>query len=326
MTRFAVATIALALAAAVGCDGGRGHEPNTWRVVGALGRQPGQFSKPRAVCVTKEGQAVVIDRTGRVQILDARTGEFIRQWRLLAWENGTPTGASPDPLGNTVWIADTHYHRILHYDLEGNLLLAFGSEGEQPGSMVFPTDVCPSPDGATLWVTDYGRRNRVIQFTRTGEFLREWGEEMWENAEVDRPQAISVSPDGQHLYVVDAGNCRINVYTPEGVLVRHISGPGIEEGRLKYPLDLAVAADGSLYIIEYESSRISRFSAEGEFLGSLGGPGRGPGQFFTPWGGALSPDGALIIADTGNNRLQWLDRPAEAMAAGREIAATAGRR
>lgn len=298
----------------VGCSRPLGSSGESVETVGRSGRQPGLFSRPRSVAVTNSGQMAVLDRTGRIQVLDLETLEFVRQWRLPAWENGTPTGMKTDPVDDTLWIADTHYHQILHYSIEGELLFKFGTMGEGPGEFIFPTDVCPDPDGEHLWVTDYGRRNRVMLFTRQGEFVREWGAELYDIVDLDRPMSANLSLDGRELFVADAGNHRINVYNREGGLVRTIGAPGLGAGELRYPYDVVMGPDGSVFVAEFGNSRISRFSREGEFLGYWGTPGSGLGNLANPWGCTVSPAGELIVADTNNQRLQVLRRPDRAFA------------
>ncbi len=273
-------------------------------VIGQPGRQPGQFSKPRAVAFAANDEMVVVDRTGRVMVHDARDGSFLRQWRFEEYENGTPTGITVDPTDNTLWLADTHYSRILQYNMAGERLRMFGVNGEGPGEMIFPTDATPDPDGETIWVTEFGRGNRVMQFTREGRFIREFGTPVYENDELERPMALVLSPDARRLYVVDCGNGRINVYTREGELLFRFGSD-----RMRYPLDLALGPDGLLYVVEYQNSRISRYTLEGEFVDSAGGPGRGPGEFFLPWGVAVAPSGKILVADTNNQRLQLLTEP-----------------
>lgn len=296
-----------------GCGDRHAQGPSRFEgavVIGEAGRQPGQFSRPRAVAFTKSGMYVVIDRTGRVQLYSAKTNEFVRQWRLEEWDKGTPTGVTVDPIDDTIWIADTHYARILQYDQDGNLVFRFGELGEEPGKFVFPTDICPDPDGKTLWITDYGRRNRVMKFTRSGEFITEWGSRDYDSVDLGRPMAISLSPDSQRLYVVDAGNNCIRFYDREGKSLGSFGVEGAAPGEIKYPLDLALAPDGTLYVVEYGNSRITHFDANGGFLGLWGEPGHAPGQLFSPWGCAVSLEGDLLIADTNNQRLQLLHHPA----------------
>ena len=62
---------ARAAAGAVGCDGaGSAAEgPEVLAIIGSTGRGPGEFVYPRALDVDDEGHVVVVDRTGRIQVL-----------------------------------------------------------------------------------------------------------------------------------------------------------------------------------------------------------------------------------------------------------------
>lgn len=286
------------------------------QIVGSSGRQPGQFILPRAVCFTTEGEIVVIDRSGRVQRIDPETGDMLASWMLELHENGTPTGITYDPRDHTVWIADTHYQRVLQYDLDGNLVFSFGKEGTGPGEMVFPTDATPDPRDGTLWVVEYGVRSRIMHFTARGEFIKEWGSEEYEYSVLDRPMAITMDDEGR-LFIADAVNHRIVVYSTEGELLQVIGEPGQSPGKLRYPYDLAIAPDGTIYVCEFGNSRISRFSLDGEFLGYWGELGDQPGAFFSPWGVALDRwQGRLAVADTQNGRIQILGNPPRAFRMG----------
>lgn len=303
-----------------GCGGGTSRDAATGardaQVIGSHGRQPGQFSRPRAIVLTEENDLVVIDRSGRVQRFDARTGEVRGRWMLPDYSNGTPTGMTLDPRDNSLWVADTHYQRILQFDLDGNLLFSFGEQGTGPGQMVFPTDVTPDPLDGSLWVCEYGLRSRIMHFSATGEFLAEWGSGEYDYADLARPMAIAVDAQGR-LFVVDGGNHRVLVYDRQGTLLNSWGESGEAPGRLKYPYDLAVGDDGTLYICEYGNSRVSRFTADGEFLGMWGLPGHRPGELFSPWGVAVGAGGVLAIADTNNGRVQIVRRPERAFRMGR---------
>ncbi len=314
---FGVAATAVLLCLAAGCGSGGGSADV--RVVGSVGRQPGQFAKPRAVAYTDDNLLFVIDRSGRIQTMNPDTGEYVAKWNLPEWSNGTPTGMAIDPAdGETLWVADTHYQKILHYDRDGNLLSRWGEDGIEPGQMIFPTDVCPDPDGETVWVTEYGLRSRIMQFTRDGEFLREWGSGVYEYSDLQRPMAMAIAADGR-IFVADAGNHRILEFDRDKGPVSSWGEAGEEPGQLKYPYDIAFAPDGTLYVCEYGTSRVSRFTADGEFLGVWGGPGHDPGRLYSPWGVAVSPGGSVAIADTNNGRIQIVDRPEDRFVAGGSV-------
>ncbi|MDX1972370.1 MAG: hypothetical protein SFY68_07560 [Candidatus Sumerlaeia bacterium] len=300
----------LYLALVLGAVGCSSTEPAAnVQIIGTLGNQPGQFSRPRAVAYTAEGDFFVVDRTGRFQRF-SNDGTHEAVFRLPEFENGTPTGISLDPTDDSLWIADTHYQRILQYDTEGNLLFEFGEDGTGPGQMIFPTDVCPDPDGQSLWISEYGLRSRVMQFTRTGEFVKEWGSDEYEYTDLQRPMAIEVDSEGR-LYIADAGNHRILVYSREGKRLGILSEPGAAPGQLRFPYDLALDTEENLYVVEFGNNRVSCFSTKGnpgepgfgQLLGTWGTSGYQAGQISNAWGVAIGPMGEVLIADTYNSRV-----------------------
>ncbi|MEO8376963.1 MAG: 6-bladed beta-propeller [Candidatus Sumerlaeota bacterium] len=293
------------------CDPG-GAGKGTYRGAipfGEPGRQPGQFSRPRAVSFTKSGLIAVVDRTGRLQLFKKENWEFVRQWRFPDSSNGTPTGITTDPIDDSLWVADTHYSRIIHYDQNGKIIKMFGDAGEGPGKMIFPSDAVADPDGKTLWVCEYGRRNRIIKMDREGVFEKEWGSEVFDSSDLGRPMAICLSHDAKQLFVIDAGNNRVVVFDRDGKEVRRFGKDGNGPGEMIYPLDMDMAPDGSLYVMEYGNCRVSHFTQQGKFLGAWGEPGFGEGQLYSPWGCAVSDDGELLMADTNNHRLQLMQDP-----------------
>ena len=302
----AIAMVLGLLVAGCGSGAGLGGPGDGVRVISSHGPHPGYLTSPRAVAVDQDGEVVVIDRSGRVQLFDIATGEYKGRWMLQRHDNGTPTGIAFDSTDNTLWVADTHYQRIIQYKTDGTILTQWGEYGHRPGEMVFPTDVCPDPDGETVWVSEYGLRSRVMHYTRDGKIIQEWGSQEYEYEDLSRPQSLIIDEEGL-LYVADAGNHRVNVYTRDGEKVRGIGEPGKGPGQLGWPIDLSFGPDGNLYVVEYMNMRVSRFSRTGEFLGSWGQPGYQPGDLFSPWGLTFSPDGQMVIADTYNNRLQVLD-------------------
>lgn len=313
-TPLATTAISSILAASVllaaGCSGKadanrEGDNRFTVQVVGRLGDQPGFFSRPRAVQPLADGGFVVIDRSGRVQRFNP-DGTLLKFWRLPAWTNGTPTGFCVDFRDDSLWIADTHYQRILHVSNEGALLAQFGKAGTEPGEMIFPTDCALDPDDFSLWISEYGNRNRIMHYSAEGEFLGEWGGIAETDDDLLRPQSLRVVPGGD-LLVCDAGHHRIWKFkrtpgAPEPLGSWGVAGS--EPGQLKYPYSIDIAADHSLYIAEFGGSRVSHFTLDGQFLSSWGGPGHESNQLYNPWGlGVDAKANRLLIADTYNNRV-----------------------
>jgi len=292
-----------AMLCATGCD----PAPETASDVevigsfGSTGSGPGEFQYPRAIDRAPDGTLFVVDKTGRIQRLSP-TGRFLGAWRMPQVENGKPTGLSVGPDG-ALYVADTHYHRVVVFSPAGRIVRRFGRFGTADGCFIYPTDVAFGPDGR-IFVSEYGGNDRVSAFSAGGEFLFSFGTPGSGPGRLARPSALCADPSRGRLYVADACNHRIGVYDFDGALRGYIGSVGTAAGRLRYPYDLALLADGTLVVCEYGNNRLQLFSPDGESIATYGSAGRRLGRLAYPWG--LAVDGACVawVVDAGNNRVQ----------------------
>lgn len=270
---------------------------------GNRGDSPGTFDYPRAVALDDErGRIYVVDKTARVQRFD-RDGRFELEWAMPESALGRPTGITVAKDG-TVWVADTHYHRVIAFDPDGRELLRFGSYGSAPGEFIYPTDVAIAPDGE-LYVAEYGGNERVQVFSPTGEFRFAFGSFGSGVGEFMRPQAMAFAPSGEELYIADSCNHRIVVTDRRGAWLRTFGTPGSAAGEFAYPYGLDVAHDGSLMVVEFGSSRLQQLSPDGESLRLWGGAGDELGRLRAPWGVACGAS-TIVVLDSGNARVLLL--------------------
>ncbi|UCF14311.1 MAG: 6-bladed beta-propeller, partial [Phycisphaerales bacterium] len=295
---FAVCAISLA-----GCDG-KSRPPEETKILstfGETGRGQGQFIYPRAIDITADGKLFVVDKTGRIQKFDSK-GFYITTIEMPLIEMGKPTGLSVAPNGN-LYVADTHYHRVLVFSPQGKILDEFGKFGEDDGCFIYPTDVAFAADGRTF-VSEYGGNDRISVFTAQGDFLFCFGSAGSGPDQFSRPSAICIDESRKRLYVADACNHRIAIYDFDGELIGHIGSTGRDQGRLRYPYDLTLLADGTLVVCEYGNNRVQLFDAEGHSLAVYGQPGRRLGELAYPWGVAVDSRRRAFIVDSGNMRIQ----------------------
>ncbi len=289
-----------------GCDS-RGEGPQPLRprqTFGAPGLSMGQFQYPRGIAADPERNVIyVVDKSARVQRFGF-DGRAQLQWRMPESDLGKPTGLGVSPDGD-VWVADTHYHRVIVYDPEGRERFRFGSYGGDAGQFIYPTHVAFGRD-RRVYVSEYGGNERIQVFTPQGRFLSSFGGPGPDVGQYSRPQALAFSADGSELFIADACNHRIVVTGPEGLPRRVIGRPGRGPGELAYPYDVAVMADGTLLVCEFGNNRVQHFAPDGRSLGMAGQPGAGPGQLHSPWGVVASPE-AIFVLDSGNNRILLLD-------------------
>jgi len=275
--------------------------PKVVDVYGQTGRGQKEFIYPRAIDIASDGSLFIADKTGRIQRLTA-DGEFLAEFQMPLIEAGKPTGLSFAPNGN-LYVADTHYHRVVIFSPEGKIVGQFGKFGQDGGSFIYPTDVAFSGDGR-IFVSEYGGNDRISVFSEKGDFLYCFGTPGNGPGQLSRPAALCVDRSRKHLYVADACNHRIGIYNFEGKLLKYIGSVGREPGQLRYPYDLALSSDGCIAVCEFGNNRLQLFSPDGRSLGVYGRPGRQLGELAYPWGLAVDNKGQVFIVDDGNNRIQ----------------------
>ena len=298
--RWSAAAVVAWCAFGAGCANREVGPDGVAGVFGETGFGEGEFSYPRAVALSPEGLVYVVDKTGRIQRFD-EAGTWQLYWRMPAYENGKPTGMTVDEKGR-LFVADTHYHRVMVFDHDGNRLGAFGSKGGGAGQFELPTDVAIDRDGF-VYVSEYGGNDRISKFTPDWKHVLSFGGPDAGVASLSRPSGL-VFDDRGELWVADACNHRICRFDRGGRLLASFGQMGDAAGQVKYPYDIDLMADGTLLVCEYGNNRLQRFDRSGKSLGTWGVAGRRRGQLACPWGVAVGDGGHVYVVDSGNNRIQ----------------------
>ncbi|OYP29510.1 NHL repeat-containing protein [Rhodopirellula sp. MGV] len=288
----------------------RSHDDEPELVWGRRGQSNGRFLTPRAICIDRNDNLYIVDKTGRIQVFD-RDGTWLRDWRTPAIENGKPTGMTIQVGTNAeddrLLVADTHYYRMLAYTLDGQRcpeLEIGGTSGFGPGEFAFLTDVAVDQQGC-IYIGEYGDADRIQKFAPDGTFLLAWGSTGREPEQFLRPQGLHV--DGDTLWIADSGNHRIQRFDlsgdqPELIDIWGSSGKG--PGELFYPYGVFVLENGDAVVCEYGNARVQHFDAQGNSLATWGSPGLGPGQLYDPWSLAVDSKRRMHILDSQNHRVQ----------------------
>lgn len=294
-----------ALTAFSGClPRGTSAEPDL--VIGSIGIGPGRFQKPRAIAMDALDRLFVVDMTGRIQVLTAE-GQSLAQWRTPDIYQGKPTGLTIAPSGN-LWVADTHYHRILEYTPEGELLTdrtLGGTQGIGPGEFGLVTDIVIDSQ-QRRYVSEYGSFDRIQVFDPEDQFIMQWGQTGEAPGDFTRPQCMAVD-DQDRIWVADACNHRVQVFEiVEGraKLLDTWGSEGREPGQMRYPYGLLLAPGNRILITEYGNHRVQLLTRSGEPLESWGIAGRSPGQLDQPWASALDSKNRCYVLDSYNHRIQ----------------------
>ena len=298
--RVALRVIALCLCALVACACQRDTAPtlvpreiHSWQ----LPPDGPSLPTPRSVTTGNHDELAVLDTAGRVTIYNA-DGAQLRQWQMLDVSVGKPEGIVVLKDGRVV-VCDTHYHRIVYFDSEGNWLRNFGQRGKEPGEFEYPVGICKDA-AENLYICEYGGNDRVQKFTREGAFIAAFGGFGTAPGQFQRPSGLTWH-DGK-LYIADAINNRVLIFTDAGKYIGLLG----EQGKplaFQLPYDITFAPDGNLYVIEYGAGRLSCIDLGGKLLGQLGHTGSAVGEFATPWGITVDSQMRVRVADTKNRRV-----------------------
>ncbi|HEY2083706.1 MAG TPA: ATP-binding cassette domain-containing protein [Verrucomicrobiae bacterium] len=251
----------------------------------------------RSLTIGNQGEVIALDTAGRVLVY-APDGSIQRQWRMPDSKIGKPEGVVVLHDGRVV-VCDTHYHRVVIFNADGNVAQMFGKEGQGPGELIYPVAVAKDAQ-ENLYIAEYGGNDRVQKFTSDGRFLLAFGSFGTAPGQFQRPSGL-VWRDGK-IYAADAFNNRIQVFTDDGKFLK-ILDSSEQPLTLRLPYDLKLGADDSLYAVEYGAGRVTRLDLNGRALGRYGTIGSGLGQFATPWGIAVDAKKRIYVADTGNRRV-----------------------
>jgi ABC-type Fe3+ transport system permease subunit/DNA-binding beta-propeller fold protein YncE len=300
--KMAVSVLILCVLTVCGCRPREGdNHARVLGMFGTTGKGQCQFIYPRGIELATDGTLYVVDKVGRIQHLKA-DGEFISDFSMPLVEAGKPTGLSMSPDGN-LYVADTHYHRVMIFSADGRVLGDFGRMGQEDGCFIYPTDVAFSGEGR-IFVSEYGGNDRISVFSDKYEFLYSFGTQGDGTGQLSRPAAMAVDRVHKLLYVADACNNRIGVYNFDGEVQRYIGTAGTEPGQLRYPYSVVLGPSGELVVCEYGNNRIQVFDTSGKTLAIYGMAGRQAGQLAYPWAVTLGAGNRAYIVDSGNNRIQ----------------------
>jgi DNA-binding beta-propeller fold protein YncE len=289
----------------VGCDRESGDGAAVKKVFGGTGLGPGEFSYPRAIAVSpRDGCVFVVDKTARIQRFSV-DGEYQTQWRMPEWANGKPTGLYVDPFKGFVWVADTHYGRVIVFDRDGREQFRFGERGEGPGQFIFPTNVAIDRE-EYIYVGEYGGNDRISKFSPQRHYIMSFGDKTSGDAWVERPTTLAFD-ENDVLWVADACHHRICRFDRNGRFLAAFGAPGASPDKLNYPYGLALEQRGTILVADRCNNRLVRYDRAGKPLATWGTPGRAVGQVQQPWSVAVGQGGRVYCLDSWNNRVQVLD-------------------
>ncbi len=299
---------------------------------GALGVNEGEFYAPSSVSVDSAGNVYVGDRgNNRVQVFDS-SRVFLRMWGFGVQDgessfqvctSGCQAGVSGsgngqfdivadvevDSSGN-VYVADANNDRVQKFDVNGNLLMKWGSSGTGEGEFNGPAGIAVSSAG-WIYVSEGGHRIQLFgpPGPQARVFLTKWGTTGAGDEEFNSPRGVALDAAG-NVYVTDFVNHRVQKFDSGGAFLATWGAFGAGDSEFNSPWGVAVDTSANVYVADGVNARIQKFDSGGGYLTQWGSVGTLEGEFngaAGPRGVAVDASGNVYVADSANHRIQKFD-------------------
>ena len=221
-----------------------------------------------------DGKIYVCDiRAASVVVLDLKQKEtrVLISRRLGGLSQPVDIAIAPD---GTKYIADLHRGLIFVFDAKDRSTTAFGWSGLKPSGVAVAGD--------ELFVTDFTSQSVVVMDRYTGEKKRQIGEPGSEDGQFVMPLGVEVA--NNKLFTCDVIRCRVQEFTPTGVLQGAFGEIGDSAGMFVRPKQMGVDSDGIIYVVDAAFQNVQMFNKDGHILMFFGSAGTHPGSMNLPAG------------------------------------------
>ena len=211
---------------------------------------------------------------------------------------GQPVGFAMAPDG-TLGLVDRGRGVVMHLDSAGR---ATAEWGPRFGSGLDAQDLLGLAADADGWYVLDRSALRVLRLDTNGRVEPERTIDLKPLAPYG-PNGLGVDQRG-NLYVADTGRDRVLVFDTSGRLVNTIGDSGRDLGKLRQPMGVAIAPDGSLLVADWENGRVERWNAQMEPASAWPLPSPALGVAVDPAGRVYVPDGdqRLVRAYSGDGQ------------------------
>ena len=139
---------------------------------GYFGHDPGEFVWASGItCGPMKAVCLSATSTPTAFTVFDLDGNYQTSWGTHGSDEGQLDGPSGLAIGNdgSVYVADTHNHRVQKFTPSGVFLASFGSHGTGDGEFDLPWGLTVAPSG-DVYVADWGN-DRIQRFSAGGEFI-----------------------------------------------------------------------------------------------------------------------------------------------------------
>jgi len=265
---------------------------------GLLAEKTMQFEsdldQPSDIAVHDDGRIYVLDGVNNRVIVYRPNGE--KDFIFNGGKNGLKQPMGITIADKQIYIADSGFHRIAVFNLQGKFLKALALAGKFPPEPV----ALAVTEGVVTWSD---RRNHRICRTAadTGKTLICWGKRGESKGDFQFPFQLKFDGD-DYLHVVDVLNGRVQTFNHQGRYFGQVGRFGLEAGELYRPNGLALYNNHYLLVSDAYRGTVSVFQNKRN-IGLLLDTEKKPVRFSAPTGLTIWQD-HLYVVDALNNRVE----------------------
>ncbi len=225
-----------------------------------------QFSPVVGAVTDSQDRVYVHHRGPHPVIVFDREGNYLKWWGE-GWEQGAH-GIYINREGSDefIYLTDFARHIVTKHALDGKLLWTLGTAGkvgENGAPFNKPTNLCFTPDG-DFYVSDGYGNARVHHYSPDRKLIKSWGEPGKGPGQFNLVHAVWVDhrQPQRRIYVADRENDRIQVFTPDGELIKIMDG-------FRQPTDFFTDSEGYMYVPELRS-RLTILDRDDNIVAQIG--------------------------------------------------------
>ena len=205
---------------------------------------------PTGIALSPDERRLYVASTtrARLMVVDLKTGEFDDMGATGDDALKLPVGVAVDATGS-VYVADKGLDAVLVFDAKGKVVRAVGK-----GLLVHPTGLALDRRRQVLYVVNdavtAAGKHSVEAFSLAGVHLRTLGGRPSDEAGYFHfPSQLAVSASGE-LWVSDMLNFRVQVFDPDGGLVRMFGSQGPGTGLFDKIQGIAFDSFRNVYVVD----------------------------------------------------------------------------
>ncbi|XP_061384046.1 tripartite motif-containing protein 3-like [Danaus plexippus] len=220
------------------------------------------------------GEIYVTDKWKHCIHVFSKDGDYLRSLGQKGSRVGmlrSPEGIATDNISNQIYVVDTGNDRVQVLDTEGKFVDQYGVATRAQTSNTAnvwtqqetlctefnaPTAVAVTKD--RVIVLDSGNRRVKIYNKQDKNKITEFGSLGHRKGQFRQPEVLTVDPLG-FILVGDSGNCRVQIFKPNGQLVRVFGGLGADPGKFGWISGIYVTKQLDIIVSDTKNHNVNFF-------------------------------------------------------------------